>query len=131
MPHTGAALRTTMDVNFAPTVGASAASAAAANTDLRTNVLLADFSWERTDARLKGPGGALEARTVNRPSEILVRTPRGELFIQTQLGDWSLRDELKQVVAAQSAGGAAGGAPAPPAPGSASICACAAATMRK
>lgn len=89
------------------------------DTALKTNVLLADFSWERTDAKLKGPGGALEARTVNRPSEILVRTPRGELFIQTQLGDWPLRDELKQVAAAQGAGGAAGapaaGTPAAPA----------------
>ena len=82
------------------------------DTALKTNVLLADFSWERTDARLKGPGGGFEARTVNRPAEILVRTPRGELFIQTQLGDWPLRDELKQVVAAQGAGGNAGGAPA-------------------
>lgn len=91
-------------------------AAAGASTDLKTNVLLADFSWERTDARLKGPGSALEARTVNRPSEVLVRTPRGELFIQTQLGDWSLRDELKQVVAAQGAGGAAPAAGEPAAP---------------
>ncbi len=86
------------------------------DTALKTNVLLADFSWERTDARLKGPGSALEARTVNRPSEILVRTPRGELFIQTQLGDWPLRDEMKNVVAVKDAGGAAGGAPAAGAP---------------
>ena len=96
-----------------------AKGAANVNTSLKTNVLLADFSWERTDARLKGPGSALEARTVNRPSEILVRTPRGELFIQTQLGDWPLRDEMKQVTGAKGAGGnpgeAAPGAPAEPA----------------
>ncbi|MBA4016945.1 MAG: hypothetical protein C0483_07150 [Pirellula sp.] len=88
------------------------------DTALKTNVLLADFSWERTDARLKGPGSALEARTVNRPSEILVRTPRGELFIQTQLGDWPLREEMKQVVGAKDAGGNPGapaaGTPATP-----------------
>ena len=33
MPHTGAALRTTMDVNFAPTVGALAENGGLAATD--------------------------------------------------------------------------------------------------
>lgn len=80
------------------------------STMLKTDVLLADFAWEKTTDKLKGPGSALEARTVGKPSEILVRTPRGELMIQTQLGDWWLRDELKGVMSGGTAD--AGQAPA-------------------
>ncbi|MCE9607578.1 MAG: hypothetical protein K8U03_22040 [Planctomycetia bacterium] len=67
------------------------------STVLKTESLLADFGWERSDMRLKGPGTAVEAKTCNRPAELLVLTPRGELTIQTELGDMPLRNEKKAV----------------------------------
>ncbi|MGC3970126.1 MAG: hypothetical protein QM775_23200 [Pirellulales bacterium] len=81
-------------------------------TSLVTNVLLADFAWEKTVDKLKGPGGALEAKMTAKPAEMLVRTPRGELMIQTQLGDWMLRDELKAVVSSVGAANPGEDAPA-------------------
>jgi len=70
---------------------------------VETRSLLADFSWERASAKQRGPGSGLDAKPITRPSEVLLRTPRGELVITTQLGDWSLRDEMKAVADAKGA----------------------------
>jgi hypothetical protein len=52
-----------------------------------SGAMLLDFSWERPDAKLRGPSE--RPIMVNRPAEVLFLNPRGELLIRSQLADWA------------------------------------------
>lgn len=82
------------------------------NAAVTTDALLADFSWEKTTAKIRGPMPTIagqEPRPCLHPSEVLVMNGRGELVIQTELGDTPLRDEMKQLEQGGSAPAPAGG----------------------
>jgi len=81
------------------------------DASVETDALLADFSWEKKESQLRGPAasGGIDAKACNRPSEILVCTPRGEMVILTELGDLNVREEKKTI----EAGGSVAPGPAP------------------
>jgi len=93
------------------------------NATVKTDSLLADFAWEKNTAKIRGPMPTIpgqEPRPCSHPAELLVMNGRGELLIQTELGDTPLRDEMAQIGAGGSpvpgngGGGAVGvAAPAP------------------
>jgi hypothetical protein len=76
-------------------------------TEVVSNAMLVDFSWERRDQQQR----TAEGRPISRPSEVLLLSPRGELMITTQLMHWPQWEEFKGLVA----GGAPPG-PVPPGP---------------
>jgi len=92
------------------------------DASVETDALLADFSWEKKESQLRGPAasGGIDAKACNRPSEILVCTPRGEMVILTELGDLNVREEKKTIEDGGSV--APGPAPGPgPATGTAPV----------
>jgi hypothetical protein len=58
----------------------------------------------------------LEQRTISRPSEVLLLSPRGEMMIRTQLMDWPIWEEFKGLVSAPAAAAPAAGGGQPPGP---------------
>lgn len=90
-------------------------AAAVANQPFDSGAMLLDFSWERPDARLKGPSDS--PRLVNRPAEALILNARGELLIRSQLMDWTRQaaDVLAAAPAVVEDGDAAPVQPAQPA----------------
>jgi hypothetical protein len=80
--------------------------AASAKEDMTSNLMVVDFSWER----LQGRQLTAEGRPINRPSELLLLSPRGELMIRTQLMHWPQWAEFQTLVAG---GPAAGTGPGP------------------
>ena len=75
--------------------------------NLQTGALLADFAFERGDARFKTADG----RPINRPAEMLLLTAGGELQIHSQLMDWTQWEEFKRLVAGGAVAPAGGDAP--------------------
>jgi hypothetical protein len=70
------------------------------NATVKTDAMLADFAWEKNTAKIVGPMPTIpgqQPRPCLHPAELLVMNGRGELLIQTELGDMPLRDEMKQV----------------------------------
>lgn len=82
----------------------------------KSDILLVDFGWERTDLAQLAPGG----RRIARPSEVLLVNPRGEMKIALQTMDAPLWAVQRQARGGAAAGGAVGpggvGAPGGAAP---------------
>lgn len=86
-----------------------------ASLPFNSGAMLLDFSWERPEAKLRGPSE--RPLMVNRPAEALLINPRGQLLIRSQLMDRNREgaDMLAAAAAAAPAAAvpAAGATPAP------------------